>query len=150
MADRDLLLLYSDRLLALAANIPRLGRLASPHGTGRRRSPTCGSTVVVDVRLEGGRIADFAQEVRACALGQAAAAVVGAAAPGRSADDLRQGVAALRAMLREGGPIPPPPWHGFEALLPARDHPNRHASVLLALEATLDAAEAACAAVPSA
>jgi NifU-like protein involved in Fe-S cluster formation len=134
MSDSDLLRLYSDRLLALAADIPRLGRLERPQGTGRRRSPTCGSTVSVEVRVEEGR---------ACALGQAAAAVVGAAAVGRTAGELRQGRDGLRAMLKAGAPPPPAPWSGFEALLPARDHPNRHASILLAIEAAIEAVEAA-------
>ncbi len=143
MSDRDLLQLYSGRLLALAADIPRLGRLDAPDGAGRRRSPACGSTVSAEVRMKGGRIADFAQEVRACALGQAAAAVVGAAAVGRTAEEVRRGRDALRAMLKEGAPAPAAPWDGFEALLPAREHANRHASILLAIEATLEAVEAA-------
>jgi NifU-like protein involved in Fe-S cluster formation len=139
MSDHDLLQLYSARLLALAADIPRIGRLAAPDGTGRRRSPTCGSTVTVDLRLEEGRIADFAQEVRACALGQAAAAVVGATALGRTLEEVERGRDALAAMLRDGGPAPAAPWDGFGALAAARDHPNRHASILLAIEATLEA-----------
>jgi NifU-like protein involved in Fe-S cluster formation len=143
MSDRDLLQLYSQRLLALAADVPRMGRLETADGAARRRSPTCGSTVSVEVRMAGGRIADFAQEIRACALGQAAAAVVGAAAVGRTAEEVRQGRDGLRAMLKEGAPPPPAPWDGFEALLPARDHANRHASVMLAIEATLEAVEAA-------
>ncbi|EPX86106.1 NifU-like protein involved in Fe-S cluster formation [Rubellimicrobium thermophilum DSM 16684] len=143
MSDRDLLHLYSQRLLALAADVPRIGRLAAPDGAARRRSPLCGSTVSVEVRMEGDRIADFAQEVRACALGQAAAAVVGGVAVGRTVEEVRQGRDGLRAMLKDGAPPPSAPWDGFEALLPARDHPNRHASVMLAIEATLEAVEAA-------
>ena len=78
MSDSDLVKLYSGRILALAADIPHLGRLPEPMGSARKRSPLCGSTVTVDLRVENGRISAFAQDVKACALGQAAAAVVGA------------------------------------------------------------------------
>lgn len=139
MADRDVLSLYAPRLLALAANIPLTGRLPTPDGTARRRSPTCGSTVTVDVRMAQGRVAEFAQEVRACALGQAAAAVVGHAVVGLDAAQVRAGRDALRAMLQDGAAPPPAPFDGFEALLPAREHRSRHASILLAIEATVDA-----------
>ena len=80
----DLLSLYSGQILGLAADIPHSGRLADPQGTGRRRSPLCGSTVTVDVTLDAGRVARFAQEVRACALGQASAAILGRVLPGRT------------------------------------------------------------------
>lgn len=142
MSDAELLRLYSGRILALAADIPNLGRLSAPEASATRRSPLCGSTVTVDVATEGGRIAAFAQEVRACALGQAAAAVVGAAAPGLTRAEVESGRDALRAMLA-GGPPPVGPFAAFEALLPARDHRNRHASVLLSIEALADAMERA-------
>lgn len=143
MSETDLLRLYSQRILALAADIPHLGRLPAPQGTARRRSPLCGSTVTADVVLHEGRISQFAQDVKACALGQAAAAVAGAAMIGRSRAELEAARDALAAMLTEGGPVPPAPFDGFEALLPARDYRNRHASILLALEAAAEATAAA-------
>jgi NifU-like protein involved in Fe-S cluster formation len=146
MSDSDLIKLYSARILALAADIPHLGRLPAPDGSARRRSPLCGSTVTADVVVKDGLIAGFAQDVKACALGQAAAAVLGAVAIGRSLPELQAARDALRAMLKEGGPVPPAPFAGYEVLLPARDYKNRHASILLALEAICDAAEAAQAA----
>lgn len=132
--------LYSGKLLALAADIPLTGRLGAPTGSATRRSPTCGSTVTVDVVMQGGRVAEFAQDVRACALGQAAASVVGGAALGRTASELADARDALAAMLA-GGPIPAAPFDGFEALLAARDYPNRHASILLAITAAAEAAQ---------
>jgi NifU-like protein involved in Fe-S cluster formation len=141
MSDSDLLSLYSTRLLGLAAAIPHLGRLPDAQGTARRRAPLCGSTVAVDVALADGRVSGFAQEVRACALGQAAAALLGQRVHGRTPEELRQGRDALQAMLKAGAPPPGPPWEGFEALLPARDHANRHGSILLAFEATLEAVD---------
>jgi len=143
MSETDLLRLYSQRILALAADIPHLGRLPAPQGTARRRSPLCGSTVTADVVLHEGRISQFAQDVKACALGQAAAAVAGAAMIGRSRAELEAARDALAAMLTEGGPVPAAPFDGFEALLPARDYRNRHASILLALEAAAEATAAA-------
>lgn len=143
MSETDLIRLYSQRILALAADIPHLGRLPQPQGTARRRSPLCGSTVTADVVLQEGRISQFAQDVKACALGQAAAAVAGAAMIGRSRAELQAARDALAAMLTEGGPVPAAPFDGFEALLPARDYRNRHASILLALEAAAEATAAA-------
>ena len=88
--------------------------------------------------MERGRVARFAQEVRACALGQASAAVLGGTVVGRSGDEIRAARDGLRAMLA-GGPVPGPPFDGLEALLPARDFPHRHASIMLAWDATLAA-----------
>lgn len=149
MSDSDLIKLYSQRILALAADIPRLGHLSNPSGTSRKRSPLCGSTVTVDVVVADGRISDFAQDVKACALGQAAAAIVGGNIIGRTRAQVEKARDQLAAMLKDNGPVPEAPFDGLEVLLPARDYKNRHASILLSLEATLDAmdeaAKAACA-----
>ena len=139
MSDSDLIKLYSGRILALAADIPHLGRLEAPQATVRKRSPLCGSTVTVDLALQGGRVAEFAQDVKACALGQAAAAVVGGAVIGRSPAEIEAARDQLRAMLKAAGPVPDSPFEGFEVLLPAREFRNRHASILLAIEATHEA-----------
>lgn len=141
--DRDLVQLYSDRLLALAADVPHLGRLPAPDGTAMVRAPLCGSQVTVDLCLQGGRITAFGQDVRACALGQAAASVVGGAILGRTPAEVAQARGELAAMLQAGGPVPAAPFDGLEALIAARDFPNRHASILLALDATLAALRAA-------
>jgi NifU-like protein involved in Fe-S cluster formation len=143
MSDADLVKLYSQRILALAADIPHAERLTAPTASAKRRSPLCGSTVTVDVVVEDGRIADFGQEVKACALGQAAASVVGANAIGRSRAEIERARDELRAMLKEDGPVPAPPFEGLEVVLPARDYKNRHASILLSLEATAEAMQAA-------
>ena len=142
---QDLIQLYSKRILALAADIPHAERLAAAQGSGTRRSPLCGSTVTVDVTLEGDRIAAFGQDVKACALGQASASVLGAAALGRTRADVAAAHDALRAMLKEGGPAPDAPFDGLAVLEPAREFKNRHASILLPYEATLDAIDAALA-----
>ena len=139
MSDSDLIKLYSGRILELAADIPHLGRLPSPDGSAKRRSPLCGSTVTVDVALQNGRIADFAQDVKACALGQAAASVLGRSLIGRSRAEVERARDELRAMLKDSGPIPAAPFDGLEVLLPARDYKNRHASIMLPLEAAAEA-----------
>lgn len=146
MADTDLMQLYSRRILALTTAIPHQGRLPAPQGSAMRRSPQCGSSVTVDVALDGGRIAEFAQEVRACALGQASAAVLGAAVIGRTRDEIAAARDQLLAMLKQDGPPPLAPFQDLETLLPARGYPNRHASILLAWEATLAAMDEALAA----
>lgn len=138
-ADSDLIKLYSARILALAADIPLTDRLDAPDATARRRSPLCGSTVTVDVSLSGGRIARFGQDVKACALGQASAAILGGVVIGRSRAEIEIARDQLSAMLRSGGPVPDAPFDGYEVLLPARDYRNRHASIMLALDATAEA-----------
>jgi NifU-like protein involved in Fe-S cluster formation len=143
MSETDLIKLYSQRILALAADIPHRDRLEAPMATARRRSPLCGSTVTVDLDVAGGRIARYGQDVRACALGQASAAIAGAAMIGRSRAEVERARDELSAMLKSGGPVPAAPFDGYEALLPARDYRNRHASILLALEATAEAMAAA-------
>lgn len=135
----DLAALYSARLLALAADIPHLGRLDAPDASVRERAPLCGSTVTVDVMARDGRITEFAQDVKACALGQAAAAIVGQNVIGRSVEELTQAVDEFKAFLKGSGPVPAAPFEGFEALLPARDYKNRHASILLSLTAAQNA-----------
>ncbi len=144
--DDDLIKLYSQRILALAADIPHAARLAAPQVTARKRSPLCGSTVTVDLTLDGPRISDFGQDVKACALGQAAASVLGRAVIGCTRDDIVRARDQLRAMLKSDGPVPDAPFDGFDVLLPARDYKNRHASILLALDATVAACDEALAA----
>lgn len=143
MSDSDLIKLYSGRILQLAADIPHLGRLPAPQGSARRRSPLCGSTVTMDVVLQDGRVAEMAQDVKACALGQASASVVGRALPGRTLPEVTRARDELRAMLKDDGPVPAAPFDGLEVLLPAREYKNRHASILLPLEAAVEAIEAA-------
>lgn len=138
-ADSDMMKLYSARILALAADIPHTGRLEQPMASVRRRAPLCGSTVTVDLVVRDGRVAEFAQDVKACALGQAAASVLGGAVLGRSLAEVEQARDQLRALLINDGPAPQPPFDGFEVLMPARDYKNRHASILLAVEATAEA-----------
>jgi NifU-like protein involved in Fe-S cluster formation len=139
----DLIKLYSGRILALAADIPHHARLEAPQASVRKRSPLCGSTVTVDLDLRDGRVSRFGQDVKACALGQAAAAVLGGAVLGRTPDELSRLAQELEAMLKSAGPVPAPPFDGYEALTPAREFRNRHASILLAAQATAEAARQA-------
>jgi NifU-like protein involved in Fe-S cluster formation len=137
--DTDLIKLYSGKILELAADIPHHARLDAPGATVKKRSPLCGSTVTVDVTLEDGRVAAYGQDIKACALGQAAASVVGSAILGTTPDQITQARDELRAMLKEDGPTPSAPFDGLEVLRPAVAFKNRHASILLTLEAATDA-----------
>lgn len=137
--DTDLIKLYSTRILGLAADIPYRARLDAPDATAKRRSPLCGSTVTVDLALDGGIITAFGQDVKACALGQASAAVVGKNIIGLSETDVQTGRDQLHAMLKSGGPVPDAPFDALEVLGPAAEYKNRHASIMLAFDATLDA-----------
>ncbi len=149
MADSDLIKLYSGRILELAADIPLTDRLADPQASVKKRSPLCGSTVVVDMNVEDGRIVRYGQDVKACALGQAAAAIVGHAIMGRTRYEVERARDELKAMLKENGPAPEAPFDGLEVLLPAREYKNRHASIMLTLDAASEAfasaEESACA-----
>lgn len=145
-ADDDLIRLYSQRILALAAEIPLTARLEAPDASARRRSPLCGSTVTVDLSLDGDRIAAFGQDVRACALGQASASILGRHVVGAGRSDIAAAREALVAMLKHGGPAPEGTFAELEVLMPAKDYKNRHASILLAWDATLAAFDEAAAA----
>ena len=137
--------LYSAQLLKLAANLPRAGRLAAPHASVEKVSKLCGSRVLVDVVLEHGRVADFAQEVKACALGQAAASVLGQHVIGASVEELELARDQFRAMLKEGAAAPEGRFSDLAMLAPVKDYPPRHASTLLAFEAAAEAVRRASA-----
>lgn len=136
--------LYSARILKLAANLPHSGRLAAPEGTGERVAKLCGSKAVVDVTLDAeGRIATFAQDVKACALGQAAAGVLGESVIGASQPELTAARDAMLAMLKTGGEGPEGRFEGLRALKQVAEYPARHASTMVAIEATLEAVQQA-------
>lgn len=141
-AESDLMKLYSQRILALASDIPHLDRLDHPQASVKKRSPLCGSTVTVDITMDNGKVSGFGQDVKACALGQAAASVVGRNVIGRSLAELETARDELAAMLQGGNP-PSAPFDGLEVLKPAADFKNRHASILLCLDATVGAARSA-------
>lgn len=131
--------LYNASILRLAASIPHDRRLPDAQGSSEKRSPVCGSRVAVDVVLDGeGRIAALGQEVRACALGQASASLMGAHAIGRSAEELAEARDAITAFLA-GRRDDPGDWPGLDILTPARDYPARHPSIRLAFEAVAEA-----------
>ena len=135
--------LYSARLLKLAAEMPRAGRLADPDASSEKVSKLCGSRVVVDVTVDGDRVADFAQDVKACALGQAAASVLGAHVIGASLAELEGTRDAFRAMLKADGPPPQGRFADLALLAPVRDYPARHTSTMLAFEAAAEAVRTA-------
>ncbi len=135
--------LYSAKVLTLAANMPRAGRLTAPQGTSEKVSKLCGSRVVVDLVLQDSRVADFAQDVKACALGQASAAVLGANVSGASIPELESARDALKAMLKDGGAPPQGRFSDLRVLEVVRDYPARHASTMLAFEAVVEAAHRA-------
>jgi len=137
--DTDLIKLYSARILQLAADIPHLGRLQDADASVSRRSPLCGSMIHVDVQMQGDRLTALGQDVKACALGQAAAAVAGAAALNATLAQIETGRDQLSAMLKGKGPAPDAPFGGFEVLTPAVAYKNRHASIMLAMEAIAEA-----------
>lgn len=138
-SESDLIKLYSSRILELATDIPHLDRLDTPDATVKKRAPLCGSKVTVELRIADGKISEFGQDVKACALGQASASVVGTAVIGRTQQEIETARNQLKLMLTAEGPIPDAPFDGLEVLIPARAFKNRHASILLSLEATLEA-----------
>ncbi len=131
--------IYNARILALAADIPRLGRLPAPDATATAHSRLCGSTVTVDVSMREGVVTDFAHDVKACALGQASSSIMARTVVGRSAAELRAVRDDVRRMLKENGPPPSGLWAEAAVLEPVRDYKARHASTLLTFDAVVDA-----------
>ncbi len=131
--------IYNKRILELAADIPRQGRLAHPDASATVHSKLCGSTVTVDLCVEKGAVVDFAHEVKACALGQASSSVMARHVIGATSDELRMVRDQMRAMLKENGPPPSGDWADLAVLEPVRDYKARHASTLLTFDAVVKA-----------
>jgi len=131
--------IYSNRILELAADIPRSSRLVSPDTTARAQSKLCGSTIEVDLSMKDGLITDFGQTVKACLLGQAAASVVGREIVGTSMSEFASVSTAMRDMLAGKGDPPDGRWSDLATLAPVKDYPHRHASTLLVFDAVLSA-----------
>jgi NifU-like protein involved in Fe-S cluster formation len=131
---------YNTRILELAGNIPRLGRLPDPDASATAHSKLCGSTVTVDLKMDGDRVTDFAHEVKACALGQASSSIMARHVVGAKAGELRALREGVRKMLKENG-VPPAngEWADIAVLEPVRDFKARHASTMLTFDAVVDA-----------
>ena len=134
---------YNKRILELAADIPRIGRLTSPDGSATAHSRLCGSTVTVDVRMDGDVVAEFAHVVKACALGQASSSIMARHVVGASLDDLVEARDAVRRMLKENGSPPAGRFEEVRVLEPVRDYKARHASTMLTFDAVVEAVEKA-------
>jgi len=130
---------YNAKILDLAGNIPRLGRLAAPDASATAHSKLCGSTVTVDLKLEDGQVSDFAHDVKACALGQASSSLMARHVIGAKPQELRELREAMRKMLKEHGPAPAGKWADFAVLQPVRDYKARHASTMLTFDAVTSA-----------
>ena len=130
---------YNRRILELAGDIPRLGRLERPDASATAHSKLCGSTVTVDLAMQGGKVVDFAHEVRACALGQASSSIMARNVIGSTADELRGVRSEMRKMLKENGQPPAGKWADLKVLEPVRNYHARHASTLLTFDAVVDA-----------
>jgi NifU-like protein involved in Fe-S cluster formation len=131
--------IYNSRILELAGNIPRIGRLPAPDATARAHSRLCGSTVTVDLKIDGDVVSDFAHEVKACALGQASSSIMARHVVGAKADELRTLRQQMLKMLKENGPPPEGRFEELKFLEPVRDYKARHASTMLTFDAVVDA-----------
>jgi len=130
---------YNTRILEFAANIPRIGRLPAPDASATAHSKLCGSTVTIDLKMDGDVVSDFAHQVRACALGQASSSIMARTIVGATADELRAVRETMRRMLKESGPPPDGRWADLAFLEPVRDYKARHASTMLTFDAVVDA-----------
>lgn len=136
---------YNTKLIELAGASTRAGKLTAPDASASAYAKTCGSTVAIDLKMADGRVSDYAQIVKACLLGQAAAAVMAREIVGSRPDELRAVAAQMRAMLKENGAPPGGRWADLAALEPVRNYKARHASTLLvfdAVEKALDTVDA--------
>lgn len=132
---------YNAKILDLAAHIPRLGRLEAPDASATAHSKLCGSTVTVDVKMDGGAVSDFAHDVKACALGQASSSIMARHVIGATPDELRGLRETVRTMLKENGPPPTGKWADIAFLEPVRDYKARHASTMLTFDAVVKAVD---------
>lgn len=130
---------YNTKILELAGNIPRLGRLSAPDASATAHSKLCGSTVTVDLKMSDGEVADFAHDVKACALGQASSSIMARHVIGAKPAELRELRETVRKMLKENGPPPAGKWADIAVLEPVRDYKARHASTLLTFDAVVSA-----------
>ena len=131
--------IYNKRIIELAGNIPRLGRLDHPDATATAHSKLCGSTVKVDLKMDGPVVTDFAHDVKACALGQASSSIMARHVVGSNAAELRELRETVRRMLKENGAPPEGKWADIALLESVRDYKARHASTLLTFDAVVDA-----------
>jgi NifU-like protein involved in Fe-S cluster formation len=130
---------YNRRIIELAGNIPRIGRLSGADASATAHSRLCGSTVTVDLTMSGDEVTDFAHDVKACALGQASSSIMARNVIGAKADELRDLRDKVRRMLKENGAPPGGKWADIAVLEPVRDYKARHASTLLTFDAVVDA-----------
>ena len=130
---------YNKRIIELAGNIPRIGRLSDPDASATAHSRLCGSTVTVELKMSGDEVTDFAHDVKACALGQASSSIMARNVIGAKADELRDLRETVRRMLKENGTPPGGRWADIAVLEPVRDYKARHASTLLTFDAVVDA-----------
>ena len=134
---------YNRKILELAANIPRIGRLANADATATAHSRLCGSTVTIDLKMDGETVTDFAHDVKACALGQASSSIMARNIVGAKAGELRELRENVRRMLKENSAPPAPPasgrWADIAVLEPVRDYKARHASTMLTFDAVVSA-----------
>ncbi len=135
----DLEDIYTEKVLQLSANMPRIGRLATPDASATAHSKLCGSRITIDLKMDDNTITDYAQDVRACLLGQTSAAVMGANIVGSTPSELREVGIQMRRMLKEGGTPPAGRWSDLAILEMVRDYKARHASALLVFDAVEDA-----------
>jgi NifU-like protein involved in Fe-S cluster formation len=132
---------YNAKILEYAGNIGRLGRLPNPDASAKAHSKLCGSTVIVDLKMDGGRVTDFAHDVKACALGQASSSIMARNVVGATSAELKALKNTMYAMLKDNGPPPDGKFAEFRFLEPVRDYKARHASTLLTFDAVVDCIE---------
>src|ERR1700749_3553802 len=131
---------YNRRIIELAGTIPRIGRLANADASATAHSKLCGSTVTVDLKMDGDTVTDFAHEVKACALGQASSSIMASHVLGSKASELRELRDIVRKMRKENGAPPKDgKWPDIAVLEPVRDYKARYASTLLTFNAVVDA-----------
>lgn len=130
---------YNSKILGFAGNIGRIGRLDAPDASAKAHSKLCGSTIVVDLKVEGDKIVDYAHDVKACALGQASSAIVATNIIGATVAEMQQVRLEMQQMLKEGGSPPEGRFADLKYLQPVKDHKARHTSTLLVFDAVVDA-----------
>ncbi|WP_429930177.1 iron-sulfur cluster assembly scaffold protein [Agrobacterium vitis] len=130
--------IYNSKILEFAGNIIRVGALNNADAVAEKHSRLCGSRLKAFVTVDGDKVTDFSQELRACALGQASASIMARHVVGASFTEIRKARADMLDMLKEGGEGPQGRFEDLRYLMPVKDYKARHASTMLILEALCD------------
>ena len=131
--------LYTNSILELASTIPVTTRLKHPDVSVTKRTAICGSSITLDLNIADSKIREVGLDIKACALGQASACIFLTDAVGTNFDTILELRRNLKTFLETGAFLIKNPFARYRYFKPAQKVPYRHDSVLLVLDASIEA-----------